>query len=139
MSTATQIGSQDEFTGEPYLLDEAAADAYGRGIREVPRRGRKNIHSDPDAAAKAGFTAPIAAGEHTIAVAMQLMVDRFGERFLRGGGFDVALIKPVFFGDRILPHARLTQVRDGRIELEIWVDNQDGARVLTGKASVGAQ
>lgn len=138
MSTANETLTGSEFAGAPYLLDEAAAEAYGRGIKEPPRRRKNNIHSNTEAAAKAGFSAPIAAGEHTIAVAMQLMVDRFGERFLRGGGFEVALVKPVFFGDRIVPRARVLRGGKERIEFEIWVDNQDGARVLTGAASVRA-
>lgn len=129
----------ESFSAEPYLLDEEAAQAYEFGIREPARRRRRNIHSDREAAAKAGFRAPIAAGEHTIAVAMQLIVDRFGERFFRGGCFDVSLIKPVFFSDTITPHARVAAERDGNLEMELWVENQDGARVLSGTARVPAR
>ncbi len=136
MSTMNDLAVGEEFAATPYLLDEAAAEAYQRGIKEPRRLWRRNIHSDRDAAAKAGFSAPIAAGEHTIAVAMQLIVDRFGERFLRGGSFDVALIKPVFFGDTIVAHARSVRAENGHLELDLWVDNQDGVRVLTGTAKV---
>ncbi|MGO9454893.1 MAG: MaoC family dehydratase [Candidatus Binataceae bacterium] len=140
MSTApNDIAAGTEFAAAPYLLDDAAAHAYERGVKEPSRRRRgQSIHSDRDAAAKAGFTAPIAAGEHTIAVAMQLIVDRFGERFLRGGGFEVALVKPLLFGDTIVAHARVASIADGHLDLDIWVDNQDGARVLTGTARVPA-
>ncbi len=136
MSEMNDPGIGEELAAMPYLLDEAAAEAYQRGIKEPRRLWRKNIHSDRDAAAKAGFSAPIAAGEHTIAVAMQLIVDRFGERFLRGGSFEVALIKPVFFGDTITAHARAARAANGHLELDLWVDNQDGARVLAGTAKV---
>jgi len=138
MSTASnEIAAGAEFAAAPYILDDEAAHAYECGVKEPSRRVRRqNIHTDRDAAAKAGFRAPIAAGEHTIAVAMQLIVDRFGERFLRGGGFDVALVKPVLFGDTIVAHARVASIADGHLDLDIWVENQDGARVLTGTARV---
>lgn len=136
MSAANGIAIGSEFVAEPYLLDDAAAQAYERGVKEPPRRWRTNIHTDPEAASKAGFKAPIAAGEHTIAIAMQLMVDRFGERFLRGGAFDVALVKPVLFGDTLVAHARVARVSSDHLDLDLWVENQDGASVLTGSARV---
>ena len=131
------VGSH--LAGVPYLLDDAAAQAYERGLRQPPRRRpRNNIHTDRAAASRAGFAAPIAAGEQTIAVAMQLVVDTFGERFLRGGGFEVALIKPVLFGDTIAAHARIARAAQDRVELDLWVVNQHGAQVLTGTARVRA-
>ena len=135
---AEQPAIGTELTAPPYLLDDAAAEDYRRGIKEAPRRRRQNIHTDRNAAAKAGFAAPIAAGEHTIAVAMQLLVDRFGERFLRGGAFEVVLIKPVLFGDTIVAHARVNRIDGDAIDLAIWVDKQSGARVLDGTARVRA-
>ena len=138
MRAANPIAVGDELAGAPYLLDAAAAQAYERGVKEPRRRWRSNIHTDPAAAARAGFSAPIAAGEHTIAVAMQLIVDIFGERFLHGGAFEVALIKPVLFGDRIATHARIARVLPEHLEIDLWVVNQHGARVLTGTARVRA-
>jgi acyl dehydratase len=137
MNNELAVGT--EFSAAPYLLDDAAAQAYEHGVKEPPRRWRTNIHTDRDAASKAGFTAPIAAGEHTIALAMQLIVDRFGECFMRGGAFDVALIKPVLFGDTLTVHARVTSADDRHLELELRVQNQDGASVLTGTARVPKQ
>jgi acyl dehydratase len=139
MSAANEPAVGSHFAGVPYLLDDAAAQAYERGLKHPPRRGsRINIHTDRAAATRAGFAAPIAAGEHTIAVAMQLVVDTFGERFLRGGGFEVALTKPVLFGDTIAAHARVARVEQDHFELDLWVVNQHGAQVLTGTARVRA-
>ena len=137
MSYQIAIGS--EFSAAPYLLDDAAAQAYERGVKEPPRRWRTNIHTDSDAASKAGFTAPIAAGEHTIALAMQLIVDRFGESFMRGGAFEVALIKPVLFGDTLTVHARVKSADAKNLELDLRVENQHGVPVLTGTARVPKQ
>ena len=127
-----------EIVSQPYVLDAAAAKAYGQGI-ESPRRraSRRSIHDDKDAAASAGFVAPIAAGEQTIAVIAQFLADNFGMRFVRGGRIEVALTKPVLFGDTLISHARVERiVGDERVELKIRVENQRGEEVLVGSASV---
>jgi acyl dehydratase len=139
MNTAKELAVGSQFAGVPYLLDDAAAQAYERGLRHPPRRGpRVNIHTDRAAATRAGFAAPIAAGEQTIAVVMQLVVDTFGQRFLQGGGFEVALIKPVLFGDTIAAHARIARAQQHHLDIDLWVVNQHGAQVLTGTARVRA-
>ena len=127
-----------EIVSQPYVLDAAAAKAYGEGI-ESPRRraSRRSIHDDKDAAREAGFVAPIAAGEQTIAVMAQFLADHFGMRFVRGGRIEVALTKPVLFGDTLTSRARVERIVDSeRAELKIRVENQRGEEVLVGSASV---
>ena len=127
-----------EIVSQPYVLDAAAAKAYGEGI-ESPRRraSRRSIHDNKDAAASAGFVAPIAAGEQTIAVMAQFLADNFGMRFVRGGRIEVALTKPVLFGDTLTSRARVERIVDSeRAELKIRVENQRGEDVLVGSASV---
>jgi acyl dehydratase len=127
-----------ETVSKPYVLDAAAAKAYGEGI-ESPRRraSRRSIHDDKDAAASAGFVAPIAAGEQTIAVIAQFLADNFGMQFVRGGRIEVSLTKPVLFGDTLISHARVERiVGDERVELKIRVENQRGEEVLVGSALV---
>jgi len=127
-----------EIISQPYVLDAAAAKAYGEGI-ESPRRraSRRSIHDDKDAARDAGFVAPIAAGEQTIAVIAQFLADNFGMRFVRGGRIEVSLTKPVLFGDTLTSHVRVERiVDDERAELKIRVENQRGEEVLVGSALV---
>jgi len=127
-----------EIISQPYVLDAAAAKAYGEGI-ESPRRraSRRSIHDDKDAARDAGFVAPIAAGEQTIAVIAQFLADNFGMRFVRGGRLEVALTKPVLFGDTLTSRARVERIDgDERAELKIRVENQRGEEVLVGSALV---
>ena len=126
-----------ELVSAPYLLDAAAAKAYLSGIEEPPRRRpRGNIHDDKDAARKAGFVAPIAAGEQTIAIVAHFLADNFGMRFVRGGRIEVSLTQPVFFGDTLTTHAKVVSVDADRAGLQIHVENQRGAQVLTGSAAV---
>lgn len=127
-----------ELVSEPYLLDAEAAQAYRLAAQGPPRRApRKGIHDDQEAARRAGFGAPIAAGEQTYAVLASFLADRFGMGFLRGGRLEVSFVKPVLFGDTLTCHARATNERDGARELEVWVANQRGERVATGTARVG--
>ena len=126
-----------ELVSPPYLLDTAAAKAYGEGIETPPRRRpRGNIHDDNDAARKAGFAAPIAAGEQTIAIVAQFLADRFGMRFMRGGRIEVSLTRPVFYGDTLTSRAKIVSLDADRAGLEIQVDNQRGEQVLTGIAAL---
>jgi len=136
-AAAIDIRVGAEIVSQPYVLDADAANAYHKGI-ESPRRraSRRSIHDDKDAAHNAGFVAPIAAGGQTIAVIAQFLADSFGMRFVRGGRLEVALTKPVLFGDILISHARIERVDNDRAELNIRVENQRGEEVLAGSAAI---
>ncbi|HEV2169937.1 MAG TPA: MaoC family dehydratase [Candidatus Binatus sp.] len=130
-----RVGAQ--LVSAPYLLDAVAAKAYHDGLEQPSRRRpQRNIHEDNDAARKAGFDAPIAGGEQTLAVIAQFLADNFGMRFLRGGRIEVSLTKPVFYGDTLTSHVRIVSVDSGRAELLINVANQRGDDVLVGSAAI---
>jgi acyl dehydratase len=140
MSAATgEIRIGAEMISAPYLVDAAASKAYHDGIEQPPRRRPpRGIHDDQDAARKAGFVAPIAGGEQTIAIVAQFLADNFGTRFVRGGRIKVSLTKPVLFGDTLTSHAKIISIdaNANRAELQIHVDNQRGEQVLTGTAAI---
>jgi acyl dehydratase len=138
-AAACEIRIGAELASAPYLLDAAAAKAYQDGIEGPPRRRPpRGIHDDKDAARRAGFVAPIAGGEQTIAIVAQFLADNFGMRFLRGGRIEVSLTRPVLFGDTLTSHARIVSVdaNSSRADLQIHVANQRGEQVLTGTAAV---
>ncbi|HEY6394570.1 MAG TPA: MaoC family dehydratase, partial [Candidatus Binataceae bacterium] len=89
-----------------------------------------------EAARQAGFKAPIAAGEQVFALIAQLMVDRFGMRFLRGGGIEAAFVKPVLFGDTLAAFATVEHVNPENITFQIRVENQNREKVLMGTARI---
>ena len=133
----TEIRIGAELVSAPYLLDAAAAKLYHDGIERPPRRRPpRGIHDDKDAARKAGFVAPIAGGEQTIAIIAQFLADNFGMRLLRGGRIEVSLTRPVLFGDTLTSHAKIVTVNTTHAELQIHVENQRGEQVLTGTAAV---
>ena len=136
-AAAGEIRIGAELVSAPYLLDAAAANAYHDGIeRPARRRPPRGIHDDKDAARKAGFMAPIAGGEQTIAVVAQFIADNFGMRFVRGGRIEVSLTKPVLFGDTLTSHAKIVSVDATHAQLQIHVENQRGEQVLTGTAAI---
>ena len=109
-------------------------EAYGEASnRRAAARARVNIHTDDEAARKAGYRAPIAAGEQTYALMANFILDSFGAEFLRGGRLEAALVKPVFYGDTLTMHARIVDSESPR-HLEVWTENQHGERVLIGTA-----
>ena len=134
---AVEIELGREWVSKPFLLDAAIAEAYEEGVASPPRRApRVNIHTDDNAARKAGFRAPIAGGEQTYALMANFIFDSFGMDFLRGGRLEAALVKPVFFGDRLTMHARITECEGAHFQLEVWTENDRGERVLIGNARV---
>jgi acyl dehydratase len=138
-AAAGEIRIGAELASAPYLLDAAAAKAYQDGIEGPPRRRPpRGIHDDKDAARRAGFVAPIAGGEQTIAIVAQFLADNFGMRFLRGGRIEVSLTRPVLFGDTLTSYARIVSVdaNSNRAHLQIHVANQRGEQVLAGTAAV---
>jgi hypothetical protein len=125
------------WTSAPYLLDAAAAERYGKAIESPPRRSpRRGIHDDEQAAMSAGFSRPIAAGEHTFAIIAQFLAAKFGIQFLRGGRIEIVLTKPVFFGDTLTSHADVENLSATRATLRISVENQHGEDVLVGSAAI---
>jgi acyl dehydratase len=134
-AAATDLGR--EAVSKPYLLDAAAAKAYEAGIESPPRHTpRVNIHTDDAAARKAGFRAPIAGGEQTYALMANFILDTFGIDFLRGGGLEAALVKPVFYGDTLTMHARIADANGPHLQLDVWTENDRGESVLIGTARV---
>ena len=138
-AAAGEIRIGAELVSAPYILDADAAKAYHDGIEQPPRRRPpRGIHDDKDATRKAGFVAPIAGGEQTIAIIAQFVADNFGLRFVRGGRIEVSLTRPVLFGDTLTSHAKIVSINPNanRAELQIHVANQRGEQVLIGTAAV---
>jgi acyl dehydratase len=129
--------SQALLVSEPYRIDEKTANAYLLATPDRPgSRRRVNIHNDLKAAREAGYRAPIVAGEHTWAFLAAFLADRYGTRFIRGGRLELGFIKPVLFGETIRAWIREIGRRGDAVGLEVWVENDRGAKVATGLASV---
>jgi acyl dehydratase len=99
----------------------------------------KNYHTDREQAAKLGFPTIVVQGMMSTCFVSQLMQDHFGEGWLRGGRMSVKLTNVLWVDETVHVHGRIKdEVPEGsrtRVQCEVWVDKEDGTRVLVGDAS----
>jgi acyl dehydratase len=102
--------------------------------------GSNPIHYDERFAEEAGLPAPIATGVMSSAFLSEMLTQAFGVEWIRGGAMDVKFIRPIYAGDTVTAHGRITgktETSTGvRIALNIWCDTQRGEPVTVGTASV---
>jgi 3-hydroxybutyryl-CoA dehydratase len=102
--------------------------------------GSNPIHYDAEFAEKAGLPAPIATGVMSAAFLSEMLTGAFGVEWIRGGTMDVKFIRPIYAGDTVTAHGRITAKAEAgtgvRVALNIWCDTQRGEPVTVGTASV---
>jgi acyl dehydratase len=102
--------------------------------------GSNPIHYDAEFAEKAGLPAPIATGAMSSAFLSEMLTGAFGVEWIRGGTMDVKFIRPIYAGDTVTAHGRITAKAETgtgvRVALNIWCDTQRGEPVTVGTASV---
>jgi acyl dehydratase len=102
--------------------------------------GGNPLHHDPAFARNAGLPAPIATGVMSSAFVSEMLTKAFGIDWMRGGSIDVKFIRPIYAGDTVTAHGRVTgksETSTGvRIALDIWCETQRGEPVTVGTARV---
>jgi hypothetical protein len=100
---------------------------------------KKNLHTDPAVAEAVGLPSVSASGTQYQGYLVQLLIDLFGEAWLSHGTMTAKFIAIVDAGDTLRPHAVVrSKHAEGSalsVTLEIWCENQHGARVLVGQAT----
>jgi len=160
---AREGAAADEAGGDGFVVDEASAKrkarrrerpafptAQGEDLSSVLHRVDQrrcwmfsgpgaNYHTDVEQARKLGFPRIVVQGMMTTCFVSQLMLARFGEGWLQGGRMSVKLTNVVWCDDTVEVFGRVkARRREGtreRVECEVWVDKDDGTRVLLGDAS----
>ncbi len=101
--------------------------------------GRINIHTDVDYAKSKGLPGPTADGLISTAWISTMMIDLFGEGYLRGGKISTTYLKPVIVGDKLTLRAVIKEkIKEGsaiRFNIDVSVENQKGEVVTGGTAS----
>ncbi len=96
----------------------------------------RTIHTDPDAALRAGSDRTIAQGLMEAMYLSELAADFYGAAWSRSGWMSVVFLAPVFAGDTLTCRGAVTdpETREdpSRLELEVWVENQDGVNAAMG-------
>lgn len=102
----------------------------------------KNIHTDEQTAIQCGLKAPIASATQNIGHICELMLDYFGEEWLRTGTLTLTFTRPIYPDTVLITYARITgKDEDGgrtRYYLDIWSQNQYGTKVTFGSGTAYA-
>lgn len=107
-------------------------------MREFSGWPRKDIHTDDDSARASGLPGPIASGTMSEAYLVELMIDAFGEDWIRCGRMELTFVKMVLPGDILVARGRIQGLEQAgfqtHVTLEIWCENQRGEHVVVGTA-----
>lgn len=108
-------------------------------LEDFKRGDEKTIHTDYEAAAREGLSAPVAIGPQVAALLFRQLRLCFGMGWMVGGKYDLSFRRPVFVTDFCVARGKITGVTEEgdalRIACDVWVENQKGAKVITGSAS----
>ena len=99
----------------------------------------RNYHTDREQAEKLGFPNIVVQGMMTTCFVSQVMQEHFGRGWLEGGKMSVKLTNVLWVDESVTAHGKVReQVPEGtatRVHCDVWVDKDDGTRVLLGTAS----
>jgi hypothetical protein len=114
-----------------------------QGPERAPRNnarhlGAGSIHDD-DTAQKLGFRGGTVAGSLHMEQFPPLLVEAFGEQWLRTGGLSLYFKYATTDGEPVRAHVRRTELANGADgRTDVWMDDGNGNRVCDGTATVGA-
>ncbi len=99
----------------------------------------KNYHNDKESALKWGFPDIVVQGMMSTCFLSEMLTNRFGAGWLRGGKMNVNLVNIVWQSDLLTCRGYVREiVPEGdqqRAHLDVWVEKADGTKVTIGAAS----
>ncbi len=99
----------------------------------------RNYHNDRDEARKLGFPDIVVQGMMSVCFLSELLTDRFGDGWFRGGKMNVNLVNIVWGNDTVVANGLVREMApEGsrvRAHLDVWCEKLDGTKVIVGKAS----
>ncbi len=99
----------------------------------------KNYHNDVEEAHKMGFPDIVVQGMMSLCFLSQMMTERFGAGWYRGGRMSASLVNVVWGKDEITCRGHVTTLTaEGatqRAHLQVWCEKPDGTKVVVGSAS----
>ncbi len=113
--------------------------AFSGGFFDEPNWPHKNLHTDFAKAQEAGLPDLIASGNHAIGILIELLIQLFGDTWLRHGELDLKVVNSVYVGETVQAKAVVKERRQTEagdvISLETWCENQTGTTVIVGTAT----
>ena len=115
---------------------------WGSGRQNGPFP-QANLHVDQAAAAREGLKAPVAGAPDVVNLIFRSLVEFFGAAWLQSGGIALKVRRPVYADDFVTAKGIVTvnEAIDGgrrRVECDVWVENADGEKKVTGTATLTA-
>jgi acyl dehydratase len=99
----------------------------------------KNYHNDVDEARKLGFPDIVVQGMMSLCFLSEMMTERFGAGWYRGGRMNANLVNVLWGGDTVTARGLVTEATlEGgrrRCHMQIWCEKADGTTVVVGTAS----
>ena len=96
------------------------------------------IHIDPEFAKNTMFQGTIGHGMMTLAYLSEMMTSYLGEEWICGGNLEVAFLGPTRPGKNYTAKGKVADKREegGRklVECEVWCEDAEGNKVVSGKA-----
>ena len=93
------------------------------------------LHIDPDFAKTTRFGGTIAHGMLSAAFLQELLMQVFGEAWVANGEISINFMAPVHTGDFVTAEATVFAIKEDRVTLRLTCTNQEGKKVISGKAS----
>ncbi len=135
--TTEDLGIGHELAPVRHAITRESIANYSRYV--FGGRDTKNIHTDDEAARRAGLPRAVAQGRYPIGYMSEYALAFFGAGWVQGGCIDVSLTKPICPGDFITVRGIVSDcqraVGGTRITLDVCLENQHGERVTVGSAS----
>jgi acyl dehydratase len=105
----------------------------------IEEDARNPIHTE-EYAQKHGMRGALVAGSTLLSYMLEMLYNTFGEKWLSQGKINISFIGGgALNGDQItvLGKAKSIDPQDGgdRITLDIWMENQNGVKIMVGEAS----
>jgi acyl dehydratase len=98
-----------------------------------------NYHTDREQARKLGFPNIVVQGMMSTCFVSQVMQDAFGSGWVAGGRMSVKLTNVLWVDETVTARGKIREeVPEGdrvRVHCDVWVDKDDGTRILLGTAS----
>jgi acyl dehydratase len=122
--------------GTPFLGPVKTVHQDQMSVFSNVQAGWRNIHTDVEVARRAGSDRTIAQGLMQSMYISELGTRLFGRSWHESGWTLHTFLHPVYAGDTLIAKAVVVDhpgppERD-RVELEVWLENQDGVKVIVG-------
>ena len=128
-----EVQTEDEVIGPSKYVTSYRTWLFSGGWPRSEGWPAKNVHTDLEFAQACGLATRVASAAMLQAYLAELMVDLFGESWLRWGRLELKFVRPVEIDDRIVAYGVVTTKEvDGAVYLDLWCENQRGEKVCTG-------